>query len=322
MFCSTVIPTVGRSTLSRAVHSVLTQELPAEFEVIVVNDSGTPLPEADWQQSSRVRVLDTCRRERSVARNTGAAVAKGKFLHFLDDDDCLLPGALAHFWDLVHRKNGNWVLGNSQLQDRQGQYISELRHKMEGNCFIQVMAGEWMPMGAWAIESSLLFTIGGFNSMIAGPEDVDICRRLALYTDLISSSQAVACITMGEEGSTTNRARAQQESHWAREQILAEPGVFSRMNASADTSYWYGRMVRVYLTSIMWNLRHKNLLTAASRALWGILAFAAAGSHIIASDFWYAITKAYKSPSFGPRAVPYSPQPEKLSHMPLTVNHE
>ena len=101
MFCSTVIPTIGRSTLSRAVCSVLQQSFTAdEFEVIVVNDSGSPLPDADWQHSDHVRVLHTNRRERSVARNTGAAIAEGRYLHFLDDDDWLLPGALKTFWDL------------------------------------------------------------------------------------------------------------------------------------------------------------------------------------------------------------------------------
>src|SRR4030067_3850837 len=100
MFCSTVIPAIGRPTLSRAVHSVLDQSFTADdFEVIVVNDSGAPLAEADWQNSERVRTMHTNRRERGVARNTGAAIAKGGYLHFLDDDDVLLPGALQAFWE-------------------------------------------------------------------------------------------------------------------------------------------------------------------------------------------------------------------------------
>jgi glycosyltransferase involved in cell wall biosynthesis len=83
-FCSTIIPTINRSTLSRAVYSVLDQAFTgADFEVIVVNDSGQPLPDMDWQHSERVRVITTQRRERSVARNTGAAIARGKYLHFL-----------------------------------------------------------------------------------------------------------------------------------------------------------------------------------------------------------------------------------------------
>ena len=44
VFSSTIIPTVDRPTLGRAVLSVLDQEFAeADFEVIVVNDSGAPL---------------------------------------------------------------------------------------------------------------------------------------------------------------------------------------------------------------------------------------------------------------------------------------
>ncbi|MGH2524992.1 MAG: glycosyltransferase family A protein, partial [Anaerolineales bacterium] len=98
MFCSVVIPTIGRATLGRSVQSVLAQDCGAAgFEVIVVNDSGRPLPEAAWQRADGVRLITTNRRERSVARNTGAALAKGDYLCFLDDDDWLLPGALEAF---------------------------------------------------------------------------------------------------------------------------------------------------------------------------------------------------------------------------------
>ncbi len=88
MFCSTIIPTVGRDSLARAVNSVLDQDFAREdFEVIVVNDTGEPLPDADWQHSDRVTLVTNYRHERSVARNTGAAMAAGRYLHFLDDDD-------------------------------------------------------------------------------------------------------------------------------------------------------------------------------------------------------------------------------------------
>jgi glycosyltransferase involved in cell wall biosynthesis len=54
MFCSTIIPTVGRDRLARAVESVLSKKCrPQLFEVIVVNDSGQPLTPAAWQQSPR-----------------------------------------------------------------------------------------------------------------------------------------------------------------------------------------------------------------------------------------------------------------------------
>src|SRR5688572_12344723 len=101
MLCSTIIPTIGRSSLQRAVESVLSQSVPGkEFEVLVINDSGSLLPEAKWQRSAMVKIINTNRRERSVARNTGAAAARGTYLHFLDDDDWLTEDAYQHLWAL------------------------------------------------------------------------------------------------------------------------------------------------------------------------------------------------------------------------------
>jgi glycosyltransferase involved in cell wall biosynthesis len=299
LFCSTIIPTIGRSTLARAVFSVLEQEFTAaDHEIIVVNDSGRPLPAADWQQSERVRVINTNRRERSVARNTGAAIARGQYLHFLDDDDWLLPGALESFWASAGGSDVAWLYGRTRLVDRAGTPLIELDHGLGGNCFVQVMAGEWIPLQASLIQAQTFFALGGFNPLLAGPEDVDLVRRVALRGHMAAVEAVVACVGMGVEGSSTDYGRHAEYSRWAREQILNEPGVFARMRASATASSWFGRIVRIYLTSVLWNLVHKRGFTALSRTLYGLLAVALAGRHVLSKGFWRAVVKSYKSETF------------------------
>jgi len=299
MFCSTVIPTVGRPTLARAVESVLHQTIQADdFEIIVVNDSGQPLPSEGWQQAERVRVIDTNRRERSVARNSGAAIARGRYLHFLDDDDWLFPDALHNLWTLAGASDAAWLYGSSQLVDRDERPIIQLQHGLEGNCFVQVMAGEWIPLQSSLIEAGAFFRLGGFNPLIAGPEDIDLLRRIALQGDIAETQQLVAYIVMGETGSTTDYDRHPQISRWARESILDSPGVFTRMRTSANSSYWWGRISRAYLTSVIWNLRHKRVLSAASRMVYALAGLALAGSHLLSSSFWRAVAKPYASSTF------------------------
>ena len=127
MFSSTIIPTINRSSLSRTVYSVLEQNFTVEdFEVIVVNDSGKPLPDMEWQHSERVHILNTNRRERSVARNAGAAIAKGRYLHFLDDDDILLSGALDALWRLdQEHSDAVWLYGSYRSVDNLGNLVEE-----------------------------------------------------------------------------------------------------------------------------------------------------------------------------------------------------
>jgi hypothetical protein len=304
VLCSTIIPTVARPTLDRAVGSVLAQELTAdEWEVIVVNDSGQRLPEAGWLHSERVRVIDTGCRERSVARNAGAALARGRYLHFLDDDDWLLPGGLACLRDLARTSNAGWLYGGTQLVDRQGKPLIRLEHDLHGNCSAHVMAGEWIPLQSSIVRSEAFFAVGGFNPSLSGSEDNDLLRRLALHSDLAGTPTLVACIGMGEEGSTTDKGALTRQRRWAREIALDQPAALARLldsarTSSAHRSYWYGRITRVYLTSVLWNLRHKRPFTAASRATFGLALLALAGRHLVSAGFWHALAKRYEAFTF------------------------
>lgn len=299
MLCSVILPTIGRSTLSRAVESVLAQGLPASaLEVIVVNDSGVPLPEADWQKSEQVQVITTNRRERSIARNTGAAIAKGQYLHFLDDDDWLAPNAYQHLRELSQASDAKWLYGMSQLVDREDHPLIQLRHGLQGNCFVQAMAGEWIPLQASWIERKTFMRIGGFNPLLTGPEDIDLLRRVLLEEEIAETPNIVAHITMGGEGSTTDYDRHPQASRWARENILDLSNVFQRMRSSAVNAFWRGRMLRIYLTSLVWNVQHRRLFTAASRMFHALASILLAGPHLTTKGFWQAVSQPYASVTF------------------------
>lgn len=299
MLCSAIIPTIGRPTLSRAVESVLTQNLPSsDFEVIVVNDSGVPLPRADWQRSEQVQIIKTNRHERSIARNTGAAIAKGQYLHFLDDDDWLVPDAYQHLWQLSQASDAQWLYGMTQLVDRQNNPLIQLKHLLHGNCFVQVMAGEWIPLQSSFIERKMFMQIGGFNPLLTGPEDIDLLRRILLEAEVAETLYLIANVIMGGDGSTTDYSDHPQASRWARENILNASDAYYRMSSSAHNPSWRGRISRVYLTSAVWNLQHLRFLTATSRIFLSIASILTKGTDIFANSFWQAVLKPYSSTTF------------------------
>lgn len=87
---SIIIPTRDRHhLLPRAVQSALEQTI-NEFEVIVVDDASDKpvcLPE-----NPRLRVIHLSQpRGGAGARNVGTQAALGRWITYLDDDDCLLP---------------------------------------------------------------------------------------------------------------------------------------------------------------------------------------------------------------------------------------
>lgn len=300
LFCSTIIPTIGRATLSRAVESVLAQEVDNfAFEVIVVNDSGEPLPAMTWESDPRVRVLHTMRRERSVARNTGAACARGEFLHFLDDDDWLLSGAMLAFKKLTQEKpRATWNYGATQLVDRENKPLILLRHGLEQNCFTQIMAGEWIPLQSSLIPANVFFELRGFLPGLSSTQDVDLCRRAALMGNFAETKTVVSCVGMGETNSTTHRGKYLGYARWAREQILNMPGAFLRMRGSAPNGEWLGRVTRIYLTSVIWNLQHRKLFTALSRGFYGVVSLLLGLPYLFSKKFWQAIRKPYASTTF------------------------
>jgi glycosyltransferase involved in cell wall biosynthesis len=93
---SVIIPTRDRSSsFAVALQSVLDQRF-GNFEVIVVSDGSSEQHERRYREllatsSSNVRIFTLARTENghgpSLARNHGAAVARGSYLGFLDDDD-------------------------------------------------------------------------------------------------------------------------------------------------------------------------------------------------------------------------------------------
>lgn len=289
MFCSVIIPTVGRPTLSRAVRSVLDQGFSREdFEVIVVNDSGKPLPAAGWQACPRLQVIQTNRRERSIARNTGAAIAVGKYLCFLDDDDWLLPGALEQFWALACQdRDAVWLVGGIRVVDDHGDCLAELNSGLNGNCLAHILGGAWAPIQASLIRTEAFSAAGGYDPAICGTEDLDLCGRVARLGSFSNTPATVACLLRGRSWDTsTNYLRAPQDIRYSRDQVLYEPGVFRRMLMSAGSGYWYGRILRVYLSTVLFNLRRRRLFTAMSRAASGMAWFALAGPHVLSPGFW------------------------------------
>ncbi len=84
MKVSVLIPTRNRpELLQKAVASVLAQSF-TDFELIIVNDGNTPLPDfAD----PRIRTLNSSEAGAVPARNMGVGAAKGDVIAWLDDDD-------------------------------------------------------------------------------------------------------------------------------------------------------------------------------------------------------------------------------------------
>jgi glycosyltransferase involved in cell wall biosynthesis len=289
---TTVIPTVGRPALRRAVESVLTQDGPGfAAEVIVVNDTGRPLQADGWQESSRVRVVRTPapKSRPAIGRNVGAEAASGQFLHFLDDDDWLLPGAFAAF-ARAHRAapEARWLYGIVDRVTREGSRVDRLPIDLEGNVLAALISGEWMPLQGTLIHRDLFAETGGFDPSSPPSEDMDLLLRMGLIEDVCRVRRPVCAYSMGVEESATPRHLCSVRLFEAYERLFDRPETLSRALASAASPHLGGKVLRHYLISLKKALRQRKARTLVRR-LWDAGRFLARSrAQVLTTSYWRA----------------------------------
>ena len=107
-FFSVVIPVYNRALLlAEALRSVLAQT-DQDFEIIVVDDGSTDNPARTVEELADPRIVFVRQENRGggAARNAGIDKARGRFIAFLDSDDCFFPHHLASMRKLLQNAPG------------------------------------------------------------------------------------------------------------------------------------------------------------------------------------------------------------------------
>src|SRR6185369_17689982 len=102
---SVITPTYNRAVfIKRTIESVLAQTF-SDFEIIVVDDGSTDNTGEIVRSivDDRLTYHFKTNEERAVARNTGVAMARGKYVTFLDSDDLLYEDHLQAAADVISR---------------------------------------------------------------------------------------------------------------------------------------------------------------------------------------------------------------------------
>jgi glycosyltransferase involved in cell wall biosynthesis len=289
---SVITPTYKREDLlARCVESVLAQEVDAHIEHIVVNDAGVPLKKAAWMDDPRARVVETCKTERSVARNTGAALSTGQWLYFLDDDDYPLPGAFAK-WLTVAQANPDAVhlYGGYEIQNEDEKTADRIQPQHAGHLLPILFAGETIPLQASLIRRETFFQSGGFDPLFVPVEDVDLLQRVtrlgpsAVVLEMVARVRVnhVATTTTSHERSTA-LFRAIPE-RWTQDATTV-PLLHRMLHGD---SYWTGRCARIYLIAAVNLLKKRQPLLSTTRLL---QAFQLSGAQLLAPAFWKGVRR-------------------------------
>lgn len=183
---SIILTTYNRPDLLKdALASVGCQTL-RDFEVILINDNGEPVEHLLAAYDFPITYIRQGRNQGlSAARNAGLALARGRYIVYLDDDDIYLPNHLAVLAEAFEQHPGSVIYTgveyvNEKLEDGQRIELARgqpFKHEVfdRDRLFVQ----NYIPVNTWAHPRQMLATVGEFDTSLAAFEDWDMLLRLA-----------------------------------------------------------------------------------------------------------------------------------------------
>lgn len=177
---SVVIPAYNSAAwIVEAVESVLAQSVPAQ-EIIVVDDGSTDDTASRLAPfAGRVTLLRQENQGVSVARNAGVARASGDLIAFLDADDVWHPKKLEIQVAAFVREPALALVGTGVV-DWPGSFgadASDGRSARVG--WHELAVKNRLTTSSVMVRRAVLASVGGFDSHLRGPEDLDLWLRVA-----------------------------------------------------------------------------------------------------------------------------------------------
>lgn len=228
--------------LPQTLDSALAQDYP-DFEVIVLDDGSTDNTiEVVRRYEGRIRY--------HYQRNAGAAnaynklieMADGDYLHHLDADDLLLPGALTRLAALLDANpNAGLAHGGALVIDSAGKvygrrhvpaWMARMRVVPSKRAFKGLLRGCHITTSTVMLRCDALKTVAPFDQRAVPGEDWDLWMRVAANYDIAFEPRTVAHYRIHPASITSgSTVECVQQSH-----AFTLDGIFS------DPDFRYARM--------------------------------------------------------------------------------
>jgi glycosyltransferase involved in cell wall biosynthesis len=214
---SVVIPLYNKErSVLRAMQSVLAQQC-NDFELIVVDDGST---DGSWQcchqlTDDRIVRLQQPNQGVSVARNTGAAAARGRYLCFLDADDAYHPDFLQILAGLIAcQPNAALYSCRYVLVTETGQqvlyvcdYPTEFRGEIKDFFSAYQQNRSLIHSSSAAIPATLFHRLGGFPPGVTIGEDIFLWLQASLTGPMMFCAKPASTVYQDAENRTIHQTR-------------------------------------------------------------------------------------------------------------------
>ena len=234
---SVIVPVYNLSQyIGQTLNSIINQDFDS-YEIIVIDDGSTDDSlDIAYETLSSTDIPHKIIHQRnsgvSVARNNGIEVSRGKYLVFVDGDDCISKNHLSELY------NGKTDFSLIQLVKKDGDKLSEpyVYSQKSISCrdFIKMELKMEIPFNFCQLmyKSSLIKDNNiQFKPNIVYGEDADFALRALSYGDEIAISNEPTYIYIQHSQSTINTSKLQRFDFI---QILEDLAEFYRNNGYED----------------------------------------------------------------------------------------
>jgi glycosyltransferase involved in cell wall biosynthesis len=204
---SVILPTFDRVKYLRlAIGSVFAQTF-GDWELIIADDGSADDTSAYLRSIRDPRVRTICLRHSgnpSRVRNAAIEVAKGRYLAFLDSDDVWAPPKLQKQIEALRdRPDRRWSYTACAHIDENGEPFgpppggkhASMNAVRDGWIFDPLLKLEAsIAMPSVIAERGLVSEIGGFDEQQRFGEDLDLCVRLAMRSQVVALSEALTSV--------------------------------------------------------------------------------------------------------------------------------
>lgn len=194
---SVLIRTCQRPEVLRvALDSVVSQTY-ANIQVVIIEDGPNDAQDMiEREYSGLAYIYKSTRKKvgRCEAGNQALALAEGKYLNFLDDDDFLFPGHIERLICALETSGKKAAYGIAQERQVVDGKIKRkfVRYRQPFNRLL-LYTENYIPIQSMMFHRSLYEKFGGFDKKVNMLEDWDLWVRYSVHTDYLYVDQVTSC---------------------------------------------------------------------------------------------------------------------------------